>query len=172
MSTPRKTKVKELTLADFNIYGSFANMINPQTPKLGVEPAEFYRDMVFLNLGQNNIASFSVCRVSKRPFIVDATEFHRNTEEGILPLDGDILMHVGLATPNGDVPIDRMEIFRVPKGTIVTLRPGVWHNAPFTYECDFVNVLIVLPERTYANDCYVFEIPNKDRIEIDTKKYK
>jgi ureidoglycolate lyase len=145
----RKGKVKELTLESFARYGSFANMINPQAEKLGTEPIEFYRDMVQLDLGSRTIASFSTCRVCKRPPVVDVTEFHNGTCEGVLPIDAD-----------------RIEIFRVPKGTFVSLNPGVWHHAPFAYNADVANVLIVLPERTYAIDCHVTEIAEKDRIEI------
>jgi len=136
-------------------------MINPQAEKLGAEPIEFYRDMVGLDLGSRTIASFSTCRVCKRPPVVDITEFHNGTGEGVLPLDADVLIHVAPATPVGEVPLDRVEIFRVPKGTFVALHPGVWHHAPFAYNADVANVLIVLPERTYAIDCHVTEIPEK-----------
>lgn len=162
----RKEKVRELALESFARYGSFANMVNPQAEKLGAEPIEFYRDMAQLDLGSRTIASFSTCRVCKRPPVVDVTEFHNGTAEGVLPLDADILIHVGPATPVGEVPLDRIEIFRVPKGTFVSLHPGVWHHAPFAYNTDVANVLIVLPERTYAIDCHVTEIAEKDRIEI------
>jgi ureidoglycolate lyase len=49
----------------------------------------------------------------------------------------------------------------------VALRPGVWHHAPFTCDKEYVNTLIVLPERTYAIDCEVYEIPEEDRVEIE-----
>ena len=75
----RRVKVKELTLENFNIYGTFANMINPKAPKLGEKPAEFFRDMVLLNLGHSNSAAFSVVRVQKRTNIIDAIEIHRFT---------------------------------------------------------------------------------------------
>ena len=161
----RKKVIKELTLKDFQYYGSFANMLNPQTPKIGEKPIEFFRDMVLLELGTKTTASFSVCRVEKRPLVVDATEYHSHCGEIILPLDGDVLIHVGIATP-GKVNLDAIEIFRVPKGTVVSLRPGIWHHGPFAYNCDYVNTLIVLPERTYANDRVVYEIPEAERIEI------
>ena len=162
----RKEKVKELTLESFAKYGTFANMVNPKAEKLGAEPIEFYRDMAQLDLGGRTIASFSTCRVCKRPGVVDVTEFHNGTGEGILPLDADALIHVGPATPVGDVPLDRIEVFRVPKGTFVSLNPGVWHHAPFAHNAEVANVLIVLPGRTYAIDCHVTEIAEKDRIEI------
>ena len=162
----KKISLQKLTLDKFKIYGSFSNMINPKTPRLGPEPIEFYRDIELLNLGQTNTASFSVCRVTKRPFVIQKLEFHNNSEEGVLPLDGDVLIHVALATRNGEVPMDKIEVFLVPKGTLVTIRRGVWHHAPFAFDCDYVNVLIVLPERTYAKDCFVFLVPDNEKIEI------
>lgn len=163
----RKVSIKELSLESFAKYGTFANMINPDAEKIGAEPIEFFRDMVQLDLGSRTIASFSTCRVSKRPAVVDVTEFHNYSCEGVLPLDADVLIHVAPAAPTGEMPLDKMEIFRVPKGTFVSMRPGVWHHAPFAYNTDVANVLIVLPERTYAVDCEVTEIPEKDRVHIE-----
>jgi ureidoglycolate lyase len=159
--------IQELSLENFRIYGSFSNMINPKAPRLGPEPIEFYRDMELLNLGTNT-AAFSVTRVSKRTQVIAKLEFHSHSGEGMLPLDGDVLIHVALATRNGEVPLDKIEVFRVPKGTLVTLRPGVLHHAPFVCGSDCVNVLVVLPERTYANDCFVHQISEEERIEIES----
>jgi ureidoglycolate lyase len=62
--------------------------------------------------------------------------------------------------------MDQVEVFRVPKGTLITLRPGVWHCAPFAENADIVNILVVLPERTYANDIYFYMVPKADQIRI------
>jgi ureidoglycolate lyase len=162
----RKKALKELSVESFRLYGCFANMINPTAYHLGEEPIRFFRDMLQLDLGLATKASFSICSISRRPLIVDKTEIHSSCGEGILPLDGDILIHVGPAGRNGVIPLDEIEIFRVPKGTMVVLRPGTFHHAPLALDQDRVSVMIVLPERTYANDCQVFEIPENDRIEI------
>jgi ureidoglycolate lyase len=142
-------------------------MVNPDAICIGEEPVEFYRDMVQVDLAGAGSVSLSTCRVLKRPPVVDVTEYHTACGEGILPLDGDVLIHVGPATPNGEVPLDRIEVFRVPQGTAVSLRPGVWHHAPFAVNTEVANVLIVLPERTYANDCEVCEIPEDEQITIE-----
>jgi len=162
----RQAKIKELSFEDFAPYGRYANMINPKCCKLGEEPIEFYRDMVRLDLGIHNIALFSVCRVCNRPNVVDETEFHNGTAEGILPLDSDILIHVAPAGAGSKPPVELIEIFRVPRGTFVSLNAGVWHHAPFAYGSDVANTLVVLPERTYAVDCHVEQIPQADRVEI------
>ena len=109
---------------------------------------------------------FSVCRVCQRPNLVDETEFHNGTGEGILPLDADILIHVAPASASNEPPVDQIEIFRVPRGTFVSLNAGVWHHAPYAYGSEVANTLIVLPERTYAVDCHVEKIPQAQRVEI------
>jgi ureidoglycolate lyase len=164
----RKITVKELGRDSFDVYGSYQHMINPKTEKIGQEPIEFFRDMVQLKLGSVPAASISVCRVQKRPFVIDTVEYHNGSSEGILPLDGDIIIHVAPATPPDKIPLDRFEAFRVPAGTFVALRAGVWHHAPYALEKSVVNVLIVLPERAYALDCTALEIPEIEQIEIET----
>jgi ureidoglycolate lyase len=163
----REIKARELTMEGFAPYGTFANMIDPPEAVEGRGPVAFIPDMAQLNLGQTGIASFSVCRVLKRPNVVDTVEMHRSCGEGILPLDADILIHVGRPTFNGMVPLDTLEAFRVPKGTFVALRRGVWHFAPYALNGDVANVVIVLPERTYADDCYVYPMPEDKQVKIN-----
>lgn len=160
-----KKPVQELSQEKFSKYGTFVNMLNPQTVKISEPPIEFFRDMAQLQLGCQAAPSFSICRVAKRPLIVDVSEYHNYCGEGILPLDGDILMHVAPAN-GGELNTEDIEIFRAPRGTFVTLRPGVWHHAVFAYHTDVVNALIVLPERTYATDCHVYEIPEAQQVAI------
>ncbi len=164
----RKTKVRELSIEEFQPYGTYASLIDPSSEKIGAPPIEFFRDMVQQNLGGADLVSFSACRVENRDLIVDTTEYHTRASEGILPIDNDILIHVAPATPSdGCIPLDKIAVFRVPQGTMVVIRPGVWHHAPFTTNAQAASVLIVLPERTYANDCEVFEIKGEDRIRIE-----
>lgn len=160
--------IKELSVESFLPYGRFVNLINPNTEKLGAPPIEFYRDMMQQDLAGKDI-SFSICRVEKRDAVIDVSEYHTACTEGILPLDNDALIHVAPASPNGEtVPVDRIEVFRVPKGTVVVLRPGIWHHAPFTLNDDPANVLIMLPERTYANDCEVYEHGAEEKVQIES----
>ena len=164
----RRIKAKELNLESFRKYGTFADMLNPDSVAINNDIFKFFRDMVLVDLGTSTQASLSSCRIFKRPFIVDVTEYHSFCSEGILPLDGDILIHVGPASPPVEIPLDKFEAYLVPKGTMVVIRPGVWHHAPFTVNNNPANVLIVLPERIYANDCTVFELEEKDKITIKT----
>lgn len=94
----RTVKVKELTVEAFMPYGFYANLVNPEAEKIGAVPIEFFRDMVQQDLGTARIASFSTCRVEPRKLVIDVTEYHTATSEGILPLDNDVLIHVAPAT--------------------------------------------------------------------------
>ena len=141
-------------------------MINPSAPKLGAEPIEFFRDMVQSQLGTVPVASFGVCRVVKRPFVMDVSEYHDTCCEIVLPLDGDVLMHVAPAVPEKEFPFGSAEVFLVPRGTICCLRPGVWHHAPYAFGAAVVNCLVVLPERTYMNDCKVYQFPKDALMKI------
>jgi len=160
-------KIEQLTMESFVPYGYFSPMINPKTEKIGNPPIEFYRDMLQLDLGLMTKASFSICRVQKRPEVVDTTEYHTSCGELLLPLDNDILIHVAPATENDVIPYHKIRIFHVPKGTCVVLRPGVWHHAPFVDKGEYANILTVLPERTYANDCRVFELKDDQKVTIE-----
>ena len=162
----RTVKIENLEPATFLPFGFIASHTNPSGEKIGADPIEFYRDMAQLDLGTASKASFSTCRVEQREFVIDVTEYHSSTGEGVLPLDADVLIHVAPATPNGVVPLEKFRVFRVPRGTLVVLRPGVWHHAPFSLH-GVANVLIVLPERTYSNDCTVVELATADQIRID-----
>ena len=164
----KSIKVEELTAVAFSPFGSFAKLVNPDSEKLGAPPVEFFRDAVQQDLGGSAIASFSTCRVEKRDFVIVVSEYHTKCGEGIMPLDNDVLIHVAPATPpNAVVPVDKIRVFRVPKGTMVTLRPGVWHGAPWTASGQPANVLVVLPERTYANDCVFVKHSEAEKLKID-----
>ena len=158
-------KAQELTLEAFSRYGTFADMIHPDGDITGVPGSiiEFYRLAV---TAPGEVTGMSVTKVKKRPFVIAKAEYHDNCCEACMPLNGDVYIHVAPATPHGVVPYDRFEVFRVPMGTMVVLRPGVWHHAPFAIDQDSVSNLCVLPERTYARDCAVVVFPEEEQMEI------
>jgi ureidoglycolate lyase len=162
----RTVTVRPLSLEAFAKYGSYAAMIDPSGPRIGSEPIEFFRDMIQAQLGSVPVASFGVCRVVTRPFVLDVSEYHDTCCEILMPLDGNVVMHVAPAVPQKEFPFEQVEVFAVPRGTICCLRPGVWHHAPFALDTRVVNCLVALPERTYMNDCKVYEFPAERRMTI------
>jgi ureidoglycolate lyase len=163
----KKISVIELEEKSFKVYGSFSNMINPDSPKLGPPPVEFYRDVSQITLGQSTIPSFSITRITPRPLVIEKFEYHNFTGEAFLPLDGDVFVHLAPAGHGDNISYDKIEVFRIPKGMLVTLHPGVWHQAPYCGSDAVVNVLVVLPERTYENDCNVICFPEENKLQIE-----
>ena len=164
----KKLTVQVLTREAFNPYGSYADMLYPfaddgaQQQKIGFTP-----DMTVLQLSKNANAGFSVTTVRPRKSTIDFLEYHAYTGEGILPLDGDVYVHLAAPSMQTDPPLDTVEVFRVPKGTMLTIRMGVWHGAPYAAGEDTVHVLCVLPERTYANDCRMFILDEEQQLGFD-----
>ena len=168
----KKIKVRELSYEAFNKFGAYAPLTDPfDLEATGPKDAEivFFRDPLLQDLG-GAPAAFSTCRVSPRPFRVTDAEFHNGTCETAIPLDGDVVVWFAPATADETFPIDKVEAFRVPQGYAVMCRPGVWHYAAFPTGDKPVNVLIVLPERTYVNDVVVAKLPKDRQFEIAYKK--
>ncbi len=163
----KSIKVISLTLENFIKYGSYHSMINPETERLGPPPVEFYRDICRVSLGQNTTAALSVTRVSPRPLVIEKFEYHNLTGEAFMPIDGNIFVHLAPAGKSSVIPYDKIKVFRIPKGVMVTIHPGVWHQAPFAAGQDIINVLNILPERTYENDCHMVLLPEKEKLSIE-----
>ena len=166
MRLMKEIRAKELTLENFEKYGTFKQMLTPQGDAIGEDPILFFRDMAQQKLGMDHMASFSICQVKPRDSVIDVTEHHSGCGEACLALDGDVVFHVAKATPDGQIPLDDFEAFYAPKGTLVIINPGVWHHACHTLENKPVNTLIVLPERAYANDCVVYELKDEEKMKI------
>jgi ureidoglycolate lyase len=160
----RTVQHRDLSLEAFSLYGVYSDMVRPSGPSFSGPGFSFYRDMARLHLGQETLVAFSVCSVGKREPIVDFLEYHNGCGELMMPLDGEVLVQVAPATSRSEPPLDQLEVFRVPAGTMVVLHAGVWHHAPYVHECERVNILVALPERTYAKDAVVVEIGPSERL--------
>lgn len=164
----RTIKAQPLTLANFQKYGTFQNLldITGTTEPWEETKSGFFPDLVRLNLGNGNCACVSVNKVTKSDGnVIQFTEYHGYTSEGVLPLDGDCIIHVGKA--NGPVTPEKLKAFYVPKGTFVSLYPGVLHGTQIACKEDTVHVLILLPERTYGNDCVVTQFEKENQIAVE-----
>jgi ureidoglycolate lyase len=155
--------VKPLTLEAFAKYGSFSSLTPPTIePLADGELIKFWPDcggVLDLGPAASNHLAVGICQVKWRKLQVDVSEFHSATGEGNLPLDGDVYIHVAPPTAESSISPDAIEMFYVPQGTMVIMKPGVWHHAPFAVQKGAtVNTLILLPQRTYANDCRVDEL--------------
>ena len=163
----KKIQAQPLTPEAFRNYGTYQNMLDFSDRVEAWEDGRkgFFADLLQINLGKDNAPSFSINRVGKEEGnVINFTEFHRYTAEGILALDGDCIFHVGKA--QGAPGPDKLKAFILPRGTLVTINPGVLHGTHIAHKEDWVNVLIILPERTYGNDCEVIPFSDDQKIEV------
>ena len=160
-------KISELSIQNFQPFGYYKYMFNRNEEKIGEPPIEYFRDMIQQDLGNSTTVSYSICKIQNRERKIDVLEYHSRTAEFILPLDNDMILFVGPATPSSDPPLEKMKAFIISKGTLVVLKAGVWHHAPFTINDKDLNILVALPERTYANDVVVVELKKEEFIYIE-----
>ena len=157
----RTIKARPITVENFSYYGQFTDLLNPTGYSLG----DFFHDRVKMSVAGDHTIAFSPLTVHRAdPMIVSQVEYHNTTQEGILCLDDDVVLHVA---PPSKEPIPEMtEAFIVPKGTLVCLNLGVWHLSAMPINKETAHVLIVLPERIYHNDCIVVDYAPEDQVEI------
>ena len=161
----RTIKAVPITAENFKPYGSFASMLDPRGNCFPGD-ATFFPDQVELNVQGGKPITFSPLTVKKpERMIVTQAEYHDYTGEGIFLIDDDAVIHVAPPSNHVIVP-EKTEAFIVPKGTLVKLNTGVWHLAALPVHRELLHVMIILPERVYANDCTVCPYPEERQVEI------
>lgn len=167
MNKMQHIEIKTLDIEAFGRYGSFANLLKPLSPLYEKGEPQFYSDLLNIDLGGSTGASISVGLEKHRDKnIIEFAEFHRFTSEGILPLDGDVILYLAPATGKEQPPFSCFEAFYIPRGTFVLLNQGVWHGCQFPVTEEYVRNLIVLPRCTYMNDTYVYSFREDEKISI------
>jgi len=161
----KKLKIETLSKETFHEFGSFADMLHPEGIQSGKAPAIFWPDKVVANFHLEDRVAFGVSNVNPRPMVIERMEIHEHTCEIIMPLDQDVALFV--APPMRIVNVDEncAKAFLVPKGTMVCLRPGVLHCAPFTLG-EEAHTLIVLPELNYRTDLILEPLEGENRLEL------
>ena len=160
----KQIKVQPLTRDAFAPFGEFYDMANPDGYPLCGAIHQFYPDR--LTTSCTGRLAFSPLVVKKpQSMVITQQEYHTSTEELMLPLDDDIIIHVAPAS-GGTVVTEHAKAFLVPKNTLVKLKTAIWHLAPLPATKDQVTVMIILPECTYANDCPVVDLSADEQFEI------
>lgn len=161
-------QVQALTAENFARYGEFQNLLDDASlASKSVFPYGFFADVVKLDLGGGNLPTVSVCQVKKQEKnIIASLEAHKATCEGLLPLDDDVVIFVGIAFPGRPFTVDNVEAFYVPKCTFVKLNPYILHGAQFHVNAQTAHIACILPGRTFANDIQMEILPEDGRAEI------
>lgn len=157
----RTIKAQKLDPVKFAPYGEYFDLLHPTGQHLG----GFYHDhLLFPVSGVMPMAYSSLVVDKPELIIIDRDEYHDDTGELSLCLDDDVVIHV--TTASSDPHPEDMEAFIIPRGTIVAIKPGVFHMCSYPVSLKQAHILIGLPERTYKRDCTVVEYGKNEQVEI------
>jgi len=166
MSTIEQPTATIETLSEeaFAPFGEFADL-SAEHPSICEGIVTYSPDIMGLELGDNK-PSVCVCRVLGTDKVIGYSEYHANTEEGFLPIDGDIIVHVAAANSGEKYDVKDAKVFRVPAGTFIRLKKGTWHGAPLAAGDGPTNVLVMLPHKTHEKDCIQFLHGDDEQIQL------
>lgn len=162
----RQIKVQPLSAERFRKYGEFINLLDDEAlGAASVFPQSFFADVLSLDFGSGLQPTVSVCQL-KRPqdFTVHFVEYHRRTCEGILPLDSDVLLFVGVPDM-GRLSAKHIEAFYVPMGTFVRMNPLIIHGNQIPIQ-PVGHSLCLLAGRTFANDMEAKLLSEEEKFEL------
>lgn len=149
----KEIKVRRLNDEAFRKYGVYQDLTADMEMKSRAIPCgDFYPDLLTLDFGRTTLPTVSCCHVYKKEqMTVDFMEYHQYSCEGLLPLDDDVIIYVGMPE-RGELKIENLEGFYVPKDTFVKLNPMVIHGGQFAVNEAEAHLLCMLPGRTFQND--------------------
>ena len=155
-------KAKPLTPEAFRKYGTYQNLLDDESlARNSIRTGGFFPDLITLNFGKDTLPSVCLCSVKKRDKrIIGFLEAHGKTCEGLLPLDADVIIYVGV--PGREYSVLDCEAFIVPKGTFVKMEPLILHGTQYTIDTDEAHILCMLPERTFNNDMIAKRIEKEE----------
>jgi ureidoglycolate lyase len=167
----RTIKAQPLSFEAFQKYGVFQNLLDTEglAKKSLLPPFGFFPDMITLDFDSRSLPTVSVCHVKKSEKNLGSfLEAHQHTCEGLLPLDGDVIIFVGAAFGDPKTfSAANLEAFIVPKGTFVKLNSMVLHGTQYPVSDPEVHILCMLPARTFQNDMLANMITSdEERAEI------
>ena len=90
-------------------------------------------------------------------------EYHQTTCEGLFPFDDDVVIFVG-APAAGELKVDNLEAFYIPKGVFVKINPLIVHGTQFPVHNDEAHLICLLPGRTFMNDKTARSISDEDEM--------
>lgn len=163
----RSIKAQPLSKEAFAKYGSYQNLLdNASLGQNSVTSGGFFADLITMDFANTTLPAVSVCYVKKQEArIVSFIEAHQYTCEGLLPLDGDVVIFVG-TMGWGDISPDTLEAFIIPKGTFVKLNPLIIHGTQYTVDTDEAHLVCLLPMRTFRNDMVCKNLTEGEQVEI------
>jgi len=154
----KELEVNSLTNKNFTDYGYLISIENIE-PKIEENTFTFWDDLAEMNI--EGKTGFGILEVNKRSKDFTNLERHIKTEEVFFAIDKDVIVLVGKATPNQEIPeIDTVNAFNLEQGKGVLLYKGTWHWLPYPL-AEKARLLVVFQQGTADYD---LEIKNLKKL--------
>jgi len=151
----KKLEVNSLTNISFADYGHLISNENIE-PTMEENAFTFWDDMAEMNI--EGKTGFGILEVNKRSKDFTNLERHVKTEEIFFALDADVIVLVGKATPNQEVPdIETVKAFKLEKGKGIFLFIGTWHWLPYPL-AEKARLLVVFQQGTVDYDLEIKDL--------------
>lgn len=125
----KELEVNSITDVSFADYGYLISNENIE-PKMEENTFTFWDDLAEMNI--EGKTGFAILEVNKRSKDFTNLERHVKTEEVFFAIDKDVVVLVGKATPNQEVPeLETVKAFKLENGKGVLLYKGTWHWLPY-----------------------------------------
>jgi len=154
----KELEVNPLTNKNFADYGYLISNENIK-PKIEENTFTFWDNLAEINI--EGKTGLGILEVNKRSKNFTNLERHVKTEEVFFALDKDVVVLVGKANPNQEVPeIETVKAFKLEKGKGVLLYKGTWHWLPYPL-VEKARLLVVFQQGTADYD---LEIKNLKKL--------
>ena len=151
----KELEVNSLTNKNFADYGYLISNENIK-PKMKENTFTFWDDLAEINI--EGKTGFGILEVNKRNKNFTNLERHVKTEEVFFAIEKDVVVLVGKATPNQEVPeIETVKAFKLEKGKGVLLYKGTWHWLPYPL-VEKARLLVVFQQGTADYDLEIINL--------------
>lgn len=151
----KELEVNSLINKKFTDYGYLVSNENIK-PKIKENTFTFWDDLAEMNI--EGKTGFAILEVNKRNKNFTNLERHVKTEEVFFAIDKDVIVLVGKATPNQEVPeIETVKAFKLEMGKGILLYKGTWHWLPYPL-AEKARLLVVFQQGTADHDLEIKDL--------------
>ena len=151
----KELEVNSLTNISFTDYGYLIGNKNIE-PKIKENTFTFWDNLAEMNI--EGKTGFGILEVNKRSKNFTNLERHVKTEEVFFAINRDVVVLVGKASPNQEVPeIETVKSFKLEKGKGVLLYKGTWHWLPYPL-AEKARLLVIFQQGTVDYDLEIKDL--------------
>ena len=164
-------KIKVQTL-DGKSFMPFGDLIGrPETkPEISTPEIDVWPDISNIESYNGKGQFYWLDMKIPRPFICDSFEKHKNSEEVLIPIEGQSIVVFGLSEDsiceNEDLDPDTVKAFIFDGSMGVKIKKGVWHWIPFPLSKS-ASFALILKKESHKDDLLIKDFKKTEGLTIE-----